>query len=193
MTTSVLRDEYRERNEDIEYPKIIYRFKFTNIFMNELYHFSKLHQYDDRKDFKDEWELWTKDNKTIINDERKRLNMLGYDGDILSKMFKSARYYFRKKNTGKKQPIKRRPYISVPHELLEEIDKHITSNIFNADYQPKNGFETFWDNNQIIINETIHNINKQGITEITIIKDKIKKTYKNRYFILTNKTYINIE
>ena len=37
---------------DNVFPIVIYRFKFTEEFMVYLYNFSKIHQYDDRKDFK---------------------------------------------------------------------------------------------------------------------------------------------
>ena len=80
----------------------IYRYKFTEDFMNELFNFSKIHQYDDRKDFKEAWELWLVDNE-----------------DILS--------------------------------------------------------------------EAVLKIMEQNVDDDELIRDKIKKTYKNRYFILTNK------
>ena len=63
----------------------IYRFKFTKDFMEELYTFSKIHQYDERNDFKEAWQIWTEDNEEIINSEIKRLNELEYDGDIMDK------------------------------------------------------------------------------------------------------------
>ena len=36
--------------------------------------------------------------------------------------------------------------------------------------------------------ESITKIYEQGIKDSCLIEDKIKKTYKNRYFILTNKS-----
>ena len=89
----------------------IYRYKFTEDFMGELFTFSKVHQYDHRKDFKEAWLAWVDTNEDIVNDEIHRLTRLGYDGDILDKMFKSARYYFRKKSTEKKAPVQRRDYV----------------------------------------------------------------------------------
>ena len=38
--------------ENVELNVNIYRYKFTNEFIVELYNFSKIHQYDHRKDFK---------------------------------------------------------------------------------------------------------------------------------------------
>jgi len=183
-------DEERINREetDNELPILIYRFKFTEVFMEQLYNFSKIHQYDERKDFKEAWKTWTEENETIVDEEMRRLLNLGYDGDVLDKMFKSARYYFRKKSTEKKEPKQRRQYISVNKELLDAMDKHIEENIYNTDYQPKTGFIKFCNDNEKILKETISKIFEQGIKESQIIEDKIKKTYKNRYFMLTNKT-----
>ena len=118
----------------------IYRYKFTDDFTQELYKFSKIHQYDHRKDFKDAWQIWTEENENLVDGEVRRLANLGYDGDVLDKMFKSARYYFRKKSAVKPEPKQRRQYIGVDHELLENMDIHIRTNIYNDDYSVFNGF-----------------------------------------------------
>ena len=110
----------------------IYRYKFTEYFMSELSIFSKLHQYDERKDFKEAWRIWLEDNRDIVDEEIKRLHHAGFTGDIEDKMFKSARYYFRKKSTEKKEPAKRRIYVGSQKDLLEAMDDHIKSNI-NSD------------------------------------------------------------
>jgi len=180
-------DRINREERKNEMPILIYRFKFTEEFMEELYNFSKIHQYDERKDFKEAWNTWTEENETIIDEEMRRLLNLGYEGDVLDKMFKSARYYFRKKSTEKKEPKQRRQYISVNRELLDAMDKHIEENIYNADYQPKTGFITFCKDNEKILKETISKIFEQGIKESQVIECKIKKTYKNRYFMITNK------
>ena len=84
--------------------KTIFRYKFSEPFVADLYNFAKIHQYDDRKVFKEEWKLWAEDNELIVNGEKERLQNLNYEGDVLDKMFKSARYYFRKKNNNQKEP-----------------------------------------------------------------------------------------
>jgi len=168
-------------------PIVIYRFKFTEEFMVYLYNFSKIHQYDDRKDFKEAWNVWTEENDDIIDGEMRRLLTLGYEGDVLDKMFKSARYYFRKKSTERTDPKQRRQYISVTKDLLDAMDRHIENNIYDENYQPKTGFITFCKDNETLLKDTISSIFEQGIKESELIEDKIKKTYKNRYFMLTNK------
>ena len=165
----------------------IYRYKFTDDFTNEMYKFSKIHQYDHRKDFKEAWEIWLEDNDEIVSGEVRRLTNLGYDGDILDKMFKSARYYFRKKSTEKKAPQKRRTYLSVQKDLLESMDDHIKAHINEEDYKPSQGFDRFCKENLDLLKEEVNLLCKNGFTDSEEIKQKIKKTYKNRYFILISK------
>jgi hypothetical protein len=160
----------------------IFRYKFTKEFMEDLYQFSKIHQYDHRKDFKEAWILWKDENEEFINKEIRRLNSLGCSKDIEDKMFKSARYYFRKKNTEKKEPIIRRDYIGTSKEFILIIDKHIKSNIGN---KPSDCFSQFCRENIEELQKELIRLINQGFTENTEIKDKIKKTYKNRYFIIS--------
>ena len=173
--------------EDIVITVQIFRFKFTEAFMTDLNKFAKIHQYDHRKDFKEAWEIWVEENDDIIQEEVDRLNNLGYDGDILDKMFKSARYYFRKKSPIKAEPQTRRQYISVNHDLLDAMDAHIRSIIRADGFQPKSGFVSFCLNNDQVVKATITQIFNQGINDGELIQKKLKKTYKNRYFMLISK------
>lgn len=161
----------------------IYRYKFTDDFTAELFIFSKVHQYDHRKDFKDAWNLWLEDNDDVVNAEIRRLINLGYEGNIMDKMFKSARYYFRKKSTEKKAPAERRQYIGVQKELLDAMDNHITAKINRNDCKPSESFDDFCKNNISVLQEEIAILVKNGITNTAEITEKIKKTYKNRYFL----------
>jgi len=165
----------------------IYRFKFNENFTDELYTFSKIHQYDHRKDFKEAWEIWIEERDDIISEEVRRLSNLGYDGDILDKMYKSARYYFRKKSTEKKAPQKRQAYQSVQKDLLESMDEHIKSHVNDENYKPSYGFDSFCKENKDLLQEEVAILCKNGFTDSEKIKQKIKKTYKNRYFILIKK------
>ena len=165
----------------------IFRFKFSEDFTNELYKFSKIHQYDHRKVFKEAWNDWVKDNEDLVNTEVQRLNNIGYEGDILDKMFKSARYYFRKKDTTQKKPKNRRVYVGVQKELLDAMDSHILNNIKNTDYKPSDGFLNFCKNNMSLLQTEVASLLNSGITDAKEVQDKIKKTYKNRYFMVINK------
>lgn len=189
-----------KREETSLYIVPIFRYKFSQSFMDILFPFSKIHQYDDRKKFKEAWTEWIEENADSVEIEVKRLEELDYRGDMLDKMFKSARYYFRKKQ-GKKESKERHQYTSVQKELLEAMNEHILKNVIQKDndtdhknmnkdihiFKPSDGFLQFCEAHKELIKDEIIRMMKQNITDAEWIKIKIKKTYKNRYFIITNK------
>jgi len=163
--------------------------------------FSKIHQYDERKDFKENWENWTKeeDIEPIINDEVKRLKNLGYTGDVLTKMFKSARYYYRNKPTKSEDEDKkdRKSYEKLPQLILEQIDVHINNQINKNTVQnidrdvkkstitPAECFNNYLIENKQEILKTIQesSANKQIVKQdVENIINRYKKTYKNRFY-----------
>lgn len=189
ITKQIYNNVYENERNDIDDGNSIniFRYKFTQEFMDELYKFSKIHQYDHRKDFKEAWKIWTEENDELISIEMRRLINLGYEGDIMDKMFKSARYYYRKKSTEKKAPKQRRMYIGLQKDLLECMDEHINQNISDKNLKPSVGFDEFCNKNINLLKIEINRLLKNGIKEPEEIKNKIKKTYKNRYFIIISK------
>jgi hypothetical protein len=173
----------------------IYRYKFTQEFMNEIYQFSKIHQYDERKDFKEAWGVWMETNSELINSEVNRLTNLNYQGDIIDKMFKSARYYFRKKGTVKKEPVKRSNYVAVNKELLDAMDQHIIKNITKKEYKPSEGFVDFCDTNIELLKEEVARLfEEEGLQkDAKTVEKKMKKTYKNRYFIIVSNSTTKVD
>jgi hypothetical protein len=186
-------DQFNQNNEqnDSNEPNhdplniAIFRYKFTQEFMDHLYQFSKIHQYDDRKSFKEAWLQWVIDNDELVGSEVTRLSDLGYKGDIVDKMFKSGRYYFRKKSTKKTElpPQQRKHYVCIKKEMLDEMDTHIARNIRTDNYKPSDGFSDFCNCNMELLKTCISNLIEQGMKDSEVIREKIKKTYKNRYFI----------
>jgi hypothetical protein len=184
-TNHTLQEVDRESSEQA-FDISIYRYKFSQTFMDELFNFSKIHQYDHRKDFKEAWNIWLEDNDNLVNEEMRKLADLGFEGDVKDKMFKSARYYFRKKSVEKKQPATRRNYIGIQKSLLQSMDTHIETNIINKNYKPSDGFLDFCKNNIEVLKEQINIFCSHGFSDSEEIKKKIKKTYKNRYFLFVN-------
>ncbi len=159
----------------------IYRFKFTQEIMNMLQEFAQIHKYDDKETYKDAWDNWTKENKEIIKNEEIRLLNLGWTGKINDKMFKSAKYYFRNKSNVKKTPKERRTYTRVTIDLRMTIDRHITCSIKEDKYKPADGLNQFYEQYSDVIKEEYENLSKLGFSK-NVVDEKIKKTYKNRYF-----------
>tara|TARA_B100000925_G_C21923923_1_gene437183 strand:- start:28 stop:606 length:579 start_codon:yes stop_codon:yes gene_type:complete len=162
----------------------IYRYKFSETVVSILTEFGKTHQYDPKKIYKEAWETFIVDNEEVLQREARRLYELGYIGDCYDKMYKSARYYFRKKSLTKTDPKQRRKYISCDRDVLDAMDEHISSNIKEKgnNFKPSDGYDDFVMNNQNMILEEITRMIESGFTDKTAIVKKIKKTYKNRYF-----------
>jgi hypothetical protein len=187
------------------------RFNFTDDIMAMIMRFAKLHRFDDRRTYKEHWVKWVEEHKNIILIEGERLTAAGYKGETIEeKMFKAGRYYFRKKKNGGEKNgdekngeeknggeknveanNKPRTYITMDKRIIEEMDKHIISSIRRQQanclhYIPAKGYEEFcklYEN--LLINEQKRLILEYNIDEDTI-STKIKKNYKNRYFIITS-------
>jgi hypothetical protein len=185
-----------------------YRYTFQPDLVNEIGVFSKIHQYDDRKTFKEAWEDWIQDDNinSLINNELKRMRQNCYEGDLMDKLYKSARYYHRKKKTTDDKPEqKRKEYVSLDTEILENMDNHIRSKIkehlhlLNIEEQdenskiaiskisPADSFMDYCDKNKdILLNHLWQNYstldNKITKNNGKAVLDKFKKTYKNRFY-----------
>lgn len=167
----------------------IYRYKFDETIMTMITQFAKLHQFDDRKTYKEQWQKWFEENVEELNKEIKRLQELGYEGDILDKMFKAGRYYFRKKTIEdeNKEEKKRRNYITIDNKILKAMDNHINRGINNnKKFKPSNGYDDFCENNVDILEEEIRKICIKNVIDSKDLVLKIKKTYKNRYYRITS-------
>ena len=165
----------------------IFRFKFDEDVTEKMNQFACIHRYDHRKDFKEAWGVWIEDNQQMIQDEDTRLKELGFAGDIREKMFKSVRYYYRKKTSTPCEPKQRRQYTTISKDVLAIIDRHIEIGIENDDdFKPSNGYDNFVENKTRDIEDEMNKLKDLGLSEDDVIA-KFKKTYKNRYFLITRK------
>ena len=173
-------EEGEEEGERENTSTNIYRYKFTQEIMDELHNFSKIHQFDDRVQFKEAWQLWTVEFDETIRVEIQRLSHNGYEGDIVDKMFKSARYYFRKKSSVKPEVKERREYVSFQKDILTLMDQHINL----TKLKPADGFTDFCNANMESLKKEIAYLVEHNIKDSKQIQAKFKKTYKNRYFLM---------
>ena len=192
-----------------------YRYKFDNDITDELSYFAKIHQYDDRHSFKEAWEKWIADPniKSKIDAEIQRLIENGAEGDIMDKLYKSSRYYYRKKSTTQTEAKDRKIYIRFSESILKVMDNHIleqckqhiiSSNINNQsvkmiDISPAEAYEQFCENKkdeiskevQLLLNKSNCKTEDRGDSWMEI-SNKFKKTYKNRYNIIRSKNEIEL-
>ena len=184
--------------------KKTFRFEFTEDIMDAIKQFAIVHQYDERKMYKEQWSNWYNENKEDMEREIQRMNDIGYVGDVKDKMFKAGRYYFRKKNIknqDKEEPRecevfdnintqntekKRRNYITMLESTLVAMDEHIKSSLASdADFKPSDGYSEFCEKNVLVLRTEIQRMVVENIIDKKDIAEKIKKTYKNRYYMIT--------
>jgi hypothetical protein len=196
----------------------IFRFKLSDDVMSFITQFSKIHQFDDRHAYKEAWAIWLSDNQDMVEREIMRLQQLGYTGDIIDKMFKAGRYYFREKvainkksdknkNKNKNKNTdhvsesvvdedeaenenvtKRRNYIVMNPEIIQAMDQHLKTKMKTTGFKPESAYIHFCDQHVELLRKEIGRLLKENKT-IKIsghqMSAKFKKTYKNRYFILS--------
>jgi hypothetical protein len=172
-----------------------YRFLLSKELTEPLYEFSKIHQHDDRKSYKEAWTDWIQrtDIAQLLEEEQVKLRNTGYTGNILDKMYKSSRYYFRKKPCQSPRPKERKEYEGVSKDLLASIDSHIQWTIEETektkqDVIPISPEESFYDYSEthkhMILKELPKNEENQQVLKSTVetLFKRIKKTYKNRFY-----------
>ena len=167
----------------------IYRFKFSAECQLALEIFANTHRYDEISNFREKWEDWYSANANIIDVEEARLKALGCDKDIKDKMYKSVRYYFKNKSTEKTKPKKRKTYVSLSKDLLDDISRHISEIAFVENMKPAYGYNNFLGNSRY--NTHLRSEEQRLQCDCNMgeleAENKIKKTYKNRFFIYQKK------
>jgi len=183
----------------------VLRFEFSGALVEHVTAFANLHQYDDRKTYKEAWTAWLAHDEiaALLANEVTRLSALGYNGDVADKLFKSGRYYFRTREPtvpstqrlGTRRalaphtpPSQRlgRAYVLLNHQLLDAMDDHIDCGLRRDAhaYTPASGFADFCK-----LNLNSYSGEVTRLSEIMptgeAVHDKLKKTYKNRYFMMT--------
>ena len=185
--------------QQIQVQKKTFRFEFAEDIMDLIKGFAIIHQYDERKMYKEQWNIWYNENKEEMEREIERMNEIGYVGDVKDKMFKAGRYYFRKKNIKKKEEPreselintvntekKRRNYITMLEATLVAMDEHIKMSLAaDAEFKPSDGYSEFCEKNILVLRTEIQRMVVDNIMDKKDISEKIKKTYKNRYFMIT--------
>jgi len=166
-------------------PAEIYRFKLSDETYTIITAFAKLHQYDERTDYKEAWKILVENREEEFSAEKERLALLGYKGDVLDKMYKSGRYYFKSKSPSEqvRKPTKKGYKLS--KYMLETIESHINAN--NELNKPSDRYDDFCKNNKEIMDRERERLD---CVEADLMA-KLKKSYKNKYFTIQKKKHIS--
>lgn len=167
-----------------------------------LAYFATLHRFDDRVTYKEAWTEWIQSGEiaSLLEDEVERLQLSGYTGNALDKIYKSARYYYRKKplsnnadqtGDGAVAKKKRKKYEGLPTSVLDAMDLHIAqcikAHIVTITQSDVDGLVM---KSSVAPNEAYTQY-VEGLVEPLSdeMEKKYKKTYKNRFFLYRNKLH----
>jgi hypothetical protein len=187
----------------------VYRYNFRPQFTAILHHFAKVHQYDSCSDFKDAFSKWEETHCAFIQEETSYLSALGYSGNFRNKVFKSARYYFRKKDGSEfilggggdvreddlatvtdldveSFAIKKIKKSTNPRKKYTSIDYQLSTKMaeyleHNSGLKPSDGFARFCEIYRKEVDVEISRLEEEEEEEGGGLL-KIKKTFKNKHF-----------
>jgi hypothetical protein len=182
----------------------VFRYKFNDDVTAVLSKFANDNESLPKKEYKEQWKNWLNSNEEFVRNERERLTNQGYNNiDVTTKMFRTTKYYLRKNmeksNTDNNEPSTnddqfRKKIFFVSKDLLKIMEEHISKAI-SENISPSKSFQSFADNYKSDIENEIENIttkhtsdteNTENIEQIkSTINEKIKKTYKNKYYNVT--------
>jgi len=167
--------------------KRIFRFKLEPLCAHVIATFAHEFRDVDRIEFRLQWErLLGSVGGEPIRTDIDRLELSGCNGDIENKLFKSARYYYRKKtDEPNKESEKRKKYVPLSKALVSAMDVHISNVILSM--KPSEGFIDFEVVHGRCVREEMSMLNVTTSEDHHVAMNKIKKTYKNRYFLATTR------
>jgi hypothetical protein len=189
----------------------IQRFKYSDVMVGLLDNFARIHRYDDRIDFRKFWDVFVETNRKTFEYEVKLLYSRGFKSDPHFAMYKSTRFYYRKRyieNNAEniKKNTKKHSYSKFPSKLIELIDsvieKYISTNIkqvtereYICTITPASCYINFCDDYEFDLSIHIGDYVRQtlavgGDISSILISNKLKKTFKNRFYKIQEKLKI---
>lgn len=169
------RDHPVSRDEHV--PKVhthnnIYRYKLCKELASIIERFSIIHRDDQTDDFKEAWKRFCCENKDLLDTEERRLMSIGCKQDFQSKIYTSARYYYKNKNNedsiNQNVTNKERQYNKTDEEKLMVIDCFIQRYLSNnIDYKP-----------ELVYNEFVKDKGDDYVP---------KKVFKNKLYVYVQK------
>jgi len=161
----------------------IYRHKFAEEISEKIAEFSAEYGGASLADFKKQWSSFLTIHRVAIDKEVSRLHDEGMTADVVEKMFTSARYWHTKKHSVTKI-CSEKAYVTTTKAFLEAIDAHIQKT--GSAMKPSDAFADFCEQNLETLKTEIAHLKAVNISADDI-RTKIKKTYKNRHFVITKR------
>lgn len=199
--------EQRKHLTNINMKLCMMKHIFSEEFSNVLHEFSKEHHREQIKTFRESWKTWISNDDIQIKikeemEKMRKSNVMWTDGEIMQKIYTSARFYYRKKEkqtnktnektNEKKQP---KPYIGFTKDFIKLIDNNIKEHVLQktetettVTLDQKQIFHKFALEHTEEINEELGKL-KQKYDEMNAtfephdIAAKCKKVFTNRFYL----------
>tara|TARA_B100001063_G_scaffold231974_2_gene246592 strand:- start:355 stop:978 length:624 start_codon:yes stop_codon:yes gene_type:complete len=177
-----------KHNEELLQNNNVFRFKFNDELCSYMAEFARIHKNEARNDFKENFDLWFNENNEIIHNEQSRLSNIGFNDNIKTKIFRSIKYYYAKKNAIPNNPKQRNnKYMQLNKDFINNTSDFIIRNCISQNISPKKSYETFTISLADSIDiESSRLINTYNVS-IEEAHEKIKKNFKNIFFQISYK------
>lgn len=139
------------------------------------------------------WSRFVTDHARVIEMERVRLAAAGYEGDVSTKMFRSARYYRARRDADAASAaergvdtalVQRRAYVATPADLIVLMDGHVRVHCFGAEaVSPARGWSAFQEEHPHALALGIQALTGTERLTLPDAREKVKKAYKNRQYL----------
>jgi hypothetical protein len=138
------------------------------------------------------WSRFVEENTDTIDRERTRLEALGYQGDLGTKMFRSVRYYRGRGqqaegvDTSEREETsgQRREYVATPGQLLSLMDEHVEKHCFGEKpMSPAAGWAHFEQEYSQAVTLAVQGLTGSDKLTQPDAQAKVKKAYKNRQYL----------
>ena len=167
-----------------------FRYQLGDEILASLRPFAERHALTTSAEFKSHWDLWCTMNATLIDTEAARLKDQGYNGDTHGKLYRATRYYFKNSPPSLEQSRRsnRCVYITLAPQLLQAMDEHLRTFVSSDSAKPAALYQHFLATRTDLVpllTTEIQRMLVQGGFDNARALAKVKKTYKNRYFLMT--------
>lgn len=201
--------EQRKDLTNINIKLCMIKYIFSEEFSSVLHEFSKEHHREQIKIFRESWKTWISNDDIQIKikeemEKMRKSNVMWTDGEIMQKIYTSARFYYRKKekqtnktNEIKQTETKTKPYIGFTKDFIKLIDNNIKEHVLQKTetettviLHQKQIFHKFTLEHTEEINEELGKL-KQKYDEMNVIFKphdiaiKCKKVFTNRFYLIS--------
>lgn len=181
------------------------RFNFTHEFVEEIREFTRAHCDLPRAVFQKEWKVWIQEKASDIDRQRDRLSKMGCEktmDEILTKMYKSARFYHKNKveqsdsdvSAGSSESEDTKEKIKgFSKGFLRLMDDHIRDQIMESmddvsmmsTITPNEAYRSFCEDCVDEITQELVDLRHKHdsmVLDKSFVAAKLEKSYKNRFY-----------